>query len=74
MSNFSFSFVLEDGIAKGNLIKPADDPDQQTIIRIPENLLPLFMPKKDPVKLGKCTVFDFENSVSLIVSSTSKLD
>lgn len=42
----------EDGIAKGNLIKPADDPDQQTIIRIPENLLPLFMPKKDPVKLG----------------------
>lgn len=56
------------------MIKPADDPDQQTIIRIPENLLPLFMPKKDPVKLGKCTLIDFENSVSLTVSSTSKLD
>lgn len=57
-SNFSSSFVLKD-LAKGNLIKPADDPDQQTIIRIPENLLPLFMPKKDPVKLGKCIVIDF---------------
>lgn len=74
MSNFSFLFVLEDGIVKGNLIKFVDDLDQQIIIRILENFFSLFMLKKDLVKLGKCILIDFENSVLLIVSLKSKLD
>lgn len=74
MCNFSFLFVLEDGIVKGNLIKFVDDLDQQIIIRILENFFSLFMLKKDLVKLGKCILIDFENSVLLIVSLISKLD
>ncbi|XP_021360123.1 uncharacterized protein LOC110454762 isoform X1 [Mizuhopecten yessoensis] len=45
--------------------------DQQTIIQIPENLLSMFLPKKDPVKIGlkasesdlekmKCSKCDFQ--------------
>lgn len=29
----------------------------QTILQIPEDLLPIFIPKKDPVKLGNCNCF-----------------
>ncbi|XP_061193631.1 uncharacterized protein LOC133201845 isoform X2 [Saccostrea echinata] len=39
-------------LPKADILKPVDDPDQQTIIRIPENLIQMFLPKKDPVKLG----------------------
>ncbi|XP_062600748.1 uncharacterized protein LOC134262385 isoform X2 [Saccostrea cucullata] len=39
-------------LPKADILKPVADPDQQTIIRIPENLIQMFLPKKDPVKLG----------------------
>ncbi|ESO92218.1 hypothetical protein LOTGIDRAFT_162873 [Lottia gigantea] len=33
----------------------AEESDEKpTIIQIPENLLPMFVPKKDPVRIGKC--------------------
>ncbi|XP_069101398.1 uncharacterized protein [Argopecten irradians] len=49
----------------------AETSDQQTIIQIPENMLSMFLPKKDPVKIGlkasesdlekmKCSKCDFQ--------------
>ncbi|XP_055954410.1 zinc finger protein 260 [Patella vulgata] len=51
--------------------KPVDGDEKPTIIQIPENLLPMFMPKKDPVRIGlkaseseleklKCPKCDFQ--------------
>ena len=51
--NTTLSCFLSFLIPDLNRITFKNSADQPTIIQIPENLLPMFMQKKEPLKLGK---------------------
>ena len=50
---YIFFFFFADGTKSNSTTEVTSNSNQPTIIQIPENLLPMFLPKKDPIKIGK---------------------
>ena len=63
-----FIYIISTGKESENesAEKGADDNDESepTIIQIPENLLPMFLPKNNPVKLGRTLLLNYASCLS----------